>query len=1157
MADAPGSGTQIGSWTLREELGHGGMGTVWRGTNAAGEEAAIKLLHPHLTRSHAQLRRFEREAELGRKLTHPNLVPTIDSGERHGIPWIAMELVSGPTLFDLAVREGPLDETRVCRLLADVADALADLHDHGIIHRDVKPQNLVYDEKTDRARLMDLGIARAEEFSTLTATGQFIGSTRYAAPEQFHPGSDPIDGRADLYGLGVVLYELLTGQMAFPGLGVPALYVTKMRDGVPNPSIVRPDLSAPADALVRVLTSNDPNHRPEDARAAAHALRTGQVVELAKDSSIITLTGWDELPPSSAPEPPDAAIGRNALTGRLADQIREGQLLTLSGTAGSGKTRLAIELARMTRPRWLGGTIWVEAERATTAQALATEVAAALGLSPVGNDPITHVMHALRNREASLIVLDNLEQVVDVHTALTPWMGAGEQGVAWLVTSRTTTGCADEIVAEVDPLTLPAVGATGVAAIRESPAVELFLRRAREADRGFALTPEVAADVGMLVRKLDGLPLAIELAAARVAVISPRRMIERLDRRFRLLRDRGVKGRHSALRAALDASWELLEPWEQAALAWSGVFAGSFDADDCEAVWPIWDLFPDGEDPLDILQSLLSHHLLKREAGDGEVRFSLLQSIREYARNRLDDDGSVESPEGPATGAAMRETLRDRLADHLGKSARVELKRWHQHDDPLALDRLSARMADLLAAAQSDHTHALFCAEAALTVIPRRGPLSAVNALEARLAAVEGTHAAATLLALAQCQLLSSRLDAAFATLSLVVEGGGEPALAALAARGLVQLNRGNPEPAVADLEQVLSLTEGATDQATLRHRTRALNHLGKVCIHTGKPDRAQQCFDQAIDHLSRVSPMLASAVHNNRGMLALRTGRIDDADRAFREALRIDRELGTRLGEGKVLTNLGIVAYHQGKPERAEELWLEALACHREVGNAESEASALGNLGQLALERGRKDSARTFVRQSIALKKTLGQPGAEAYGYINLAKIEVSERNFGAAIAACNRALTLTENAGHPRMRAEAMLVLSEAQVGTGGRDMALQTLDTACETALHASFPAVASAAASRRTEMFLDAGRLDDAQEALTVAEDHAGKGPERAMLLVAKGRYALATGDLNQAARALSEAEDVTVTMNMGPETAQRQGVQRLKNAIASSTVGTDE
>lgn len=1151
MAEAPASGTRVGPWLLIEELGHGGMGSVWRATREDDAVAAVKLLHPHLARSDAQLRRFRREAELGTRLTHPNLVPTLDSGEVDGLPWMAMELIAGPTLFELAVDEAPLDEMRVRNLLAEVADALAELHDHGIVHRDVKPQNLVYDRAADRARLMDLGIARAAEYSTLTATGQFIGSTRYAAPEQFHPGATPVDGRADLYALGVVLYELLTGQMAFPGLGVPALYVAKVRNGVPDPSVLRPDLSPIADALVRALTATDPDRRPEDARAAAHALRTGHIDEFEEDSSVITLVGWDELPPSNAPEPTEAAIGRSGQAHGIAEQLREGALLTLTGTAGSGKTRLALELARMTRPRWLGGVVWVEAERSTTVDELSVVLGAALGLPALGN-PVEQIGHALRAREASLVILDNIEQIEGFAPTLGAWIEAGDQRVAWLTTSRVPTGVAAEVLVEVDPLDLPPVGATDVSAVRESPAVELFLRRARDADRRFALTPENAADVAQLVRRLDGLPLALELAASRVAVVSPRRMLERLDRRFRLLRDRGATGKHAALQAALDASWELLEPWEQAAFAWSGVFAGAFDADDAEAVWPIWEQFPDGDDPLDILQSLLAHHLLKREATAGEVRFSQLQSIREYARERLADPSSVEGDEGPATGPEVQRELARRLAAHLAERSADELVAWKRDSDPLALDRMAARVDDLLLAAEADHEGAGLCAEAALTVIARRGPIAAVARVAEALSSRQPHDGA--LQALGQAQLLASRLDEADATFSKLVDRPGYVGVTALSARGLVRLQRGQPDAGEADLQEALMRTESTRSPDLLRARARALNHYGKLCIGTGRPGLAGQVLDEAIGLLEHASPLLASAVHNNRGMLCLRTGKIPEAERSFSEALRIDRDMGTRLGEGKVLTNLGIVAYHQGRPERAEALWTEALACHREVGNAESEAVALGNLGQLAMERGRIDDARRHVAASLALKETLGQPVAVAYGTVTLAKIELADRNYAQCIGLCESVLALLQERHDKRVAAEALLVISEARVGQGERDAALTDLDSACHTALEGGFTAVAAAAAARRTELLAGAGRLEEARESLTLAETHTGEGPERALLLIARGSVALASGDTEGAGRALRLAEDVTTTLGMGPEAAGPQGVERLKLAIAASEAG---
>jgi serine/threonine-protein kinase len=250
----------LGPWRLEREIGRGGMGTVYEAVDTrSSTRVAVKILHPYLPRE-----RFEREARLGREVSHPNVVRTLEFATVGEHALIAMEFAEGRTL------RGPLDEARLRDVARQVAEGLAAIHAKGIVHRDLKPENLLVTEG-GAVRIMDLGIAKPGDASVaLTLTGQFLGSLPYASPEQCAGGeTGPM---ADLYALGVVLYELAAGANPFRA-STPGRSLMAQLEIVPPPLAgVSPFLSA----VVATLLEKDPARRFPSARALATALAKGE-----------------------------------------------------------------------------------------------------------------------------------------------------------------------------------------------------------------------------------------------------------------------------------------------------------------------------------------------------------------------------------------------------------------------------------------------------------------------------------------------------------------------------------------------------------------------------------------------------------------------------------------------------------------------------------------------------------------------------------------------------------------------------------------------------------------------------------------------------------------------------------------------------------------
>ncbi|MCI0632831.1 MAG: protein kinase [Actinobacteria bacterium] len=267
-------GTEIAGYRIESEIGRGGMGVVYLATQAFPERrVALKLLSPELAADPAFRERFVRESNAAASTEHPNIVPVYGAGESDGQLYLAMRYVEGTDLRTLLARDAPLSPERAARICAEVAEALEAAHERGLVHRDVKPGNVLLDGR-ERAYLSDFGLIRRTRIDTeITRTGQFMGTVDYVAPEQIKGGE--LDGRADVYSLGCVLYECLTGAAPFRRDSEVATMYAQLEEPVPAPSSKRPGVPRTLDQVVARATAKRPDDRFATAGEMAEALRGG------------------------------------------------------------------------------------------------------------------------------------------------------------------------------------------------------------------------------------------------------------------------------------------------------------------------------------------------------------------------------------------------------------------------------------------------------------------------------------------------------------------------------------------------------------------------------------------------------------------------------------------------------------------------------------------------------------------------------------------------------------------------------------------------------------------------------------------------------------------------------------------------------------------
>ncbi|HEX4235286.1 MAG TPA: tetratricopeptide repeat protein, partial [Caldimonas sp.] len=547
-----------------------------------------------------------------------------------------------------------------------------------------------------------------------------------------------------------------------------------------------------------------------------------------------------------------------------------------------------------------------------------------LDVPPSEDDPVLQLGHAIAGRGRCLVILDNFEQVSGhARETLGHWLDRAIEA-RFLVTSREVLGLAGEEAMALPPLP-------------RDDAAALFMRRAEASRPTRPLDADDAAVIVQLVALLDGLPLAIELAAARVAVMPPRMLLARMGERFKLLSSaRGRQDRQATLRATFDWSWDLLSMSDKAALAQLSVFEGGFTLEAAEAVL---DLAAHGDAawPADAVHSLVDKSFV-RPVSDN--RFDLLVSVKEYAAEHLRGEGRFVAS-GPAALRAAQERHCAWFAA-LGSERSVE-------ETCADLDNLVA--ACRAAASRGDAVRAIGALEGTWAALTLRGPFELGAELAEAVAAMPGL----------------SDHDAAHAQSVLA------DALAAC----------GKTDPALSRYVQALARAAVAGDRLCEAKLTLG---LGWLHLHRGQIDEARQRYLMSMEMArALVDRTLECKAISGLGNVELVRGQTHEALSNYQRALALARELGDRPMQGRLLANLGNLYAEVGNVDEAQARDEEALAIARETGHRVLEGNILCNLGQLHLVQGRLDQALAVSTSALGLARQLGSVLVESIVLCNL----------------------------------------------------------------------------------------------------------------------------------------------------------------------------
>jgi predicted ATPase/DNA-binding SARP family transcriptional activator len=647
------------------------------------------------------------------------------------------------------------------------------------------------------------------------------------------------------------------------------------------------------------------------------------------------------LPPATPqpvvdlPAPVSGFVGRERELALVLGLLRDPdcRLLTLTGPGGVGKTQLALHAAQRLcagepAAPFADGIVFVPLAPIATVEMVLPAIVQALKIGEQAEQSPLQTLSAFLRERRCLLILDNLEQVIGVAPKLAALLASAPQ-LTLLITSREALQVRDEQVVPVAPLAVPQeADPSDAQAVGEPEAVQLFVRRAQQIRPDFALTAANRAAVGAICRRLDGLPLAIELAAARMRMFSPQALSERLEHCLPLLSSHGRDGteRHRTLRNAIAWSYDLLDPAEQRLFRQLAVFVGGVTLEAIAAI--CLETEPaDAYAALDLVEALLARSLLIQDEQAGEPRFSMLATIREYAEELLQHD--AEQPALEARHAAYYAAWIEQASAEL---FRAEQRLWrlrmlHEYPNVRAVLQRARRNED---------------AELLLRVA---GKLGRFWGLQGNLR--EGRAWLETALA------------------------AGEAADAALRARA--QLSLGNVcwmQSDLAAAEQAFGASLALYQELGEPYGTaQALNGLGITLLEGAHYVQARPYFAaslalfRGLGDQERIATLL-----NNYAITVEGVGDWAQARQAFAESMALQQALGNDVGYALALNNLARIDFEEGRQAAAYEAFGQSAAMNRKLGNAVILSSALLYLGRIAAEQGDYAGAQAHLHEALQL---------------------------------------------------------------------------------------------------------------------------------------------------------------------------------------------
>ncbi len=969
----PKIGDNLAQYKIISAIGSGGMGEVFLAEDKSlGRKAALKFLSAQFASEREHLDRFFREARAASALNHPNICTIYEINETGETPFIAMEYIEGETVADMIHRRRR-NVRQTLDIAIQIAGALADAHENAIVHRDIKPANLIVNLR-GQVKILDFGLAKKTAMDgaeaanqQVTHAGVILGTASYMSPEQAR-GLE-VDNRSDIWSFGVCLYEMLTGKQPFTGDTVTDTFAAILTREPDKPSKHFAEIPADLEGIVLKTLQKAQISRYQSAHELMADLRklnkrlevddersgpavassdeqTEEFSSASTDYDIPRVTDDDlskaNLRPNNLTATYSRIIGRENEIASISELLFQDDisLVTMTGIGGTGKTTLARAVAERMLVDFDDGVFFIEMAAVTQPDVVASTIAQPLGIKEEGGKPaLAMLKNHLRDKQM-LIVIDNFEQVVGAAYQIAELLAAADR-LKILVTSREILHLKAETEFPVPPLDIPvAAAALPFEELKDNEAVSLFAERARLAKPLFSLTPQNIVDVVAICARLDGLPLAIELAAARMRILSPAAILSKLENRLNLLTGgaRDLPERQQTMRGAVSWSYDLLSEFEKEVFRKLSVFSGGFRIEAAEFVCGA----SDGLEVLDAVSSLIDKSLLiQKELSGGESRFRLLEVVRDFASELSESNGETE--------AVRRKHAEFYLA--LGETAEPFLQTAHSD---LWLSRLEEEHDNLRAA--------------------MRWCLANDPSMAIRLA-----------VAARNFWLVHGHLTEGFSWLKAASETGFKPdpeqGFKLLNGLGLAARFSGDYETARLAYEDGLAAGQEAGDKQGIALSNRG---LGLIAMQQEDFASAKRHFDEGLSISRELDDKFGIAISLSfLGDLARTEGRNAEARPQFEEAVELFRALEKGPALADALNNLGAAVFGIGDSETAKVHFSEALKIAEGLANRITISFSLDGFAAIAVGNGDFERAARLSGAAESLRDLIGY------------KIEPAERRF------------------------------------------------------------------------------------------------------------------------------------------------------------------
>lgn len=880
-------------------------------------------------------------------------------------------------------------------------------------------------------------------------------------------------------------------------------------------------------------------------------------------------------------------VGGRLKSQAITNQIKEGQrLLTLVGTAGVGKTRLVLEVAHQLHSHF-ERIIFCDLTEATDPLGIARVIGRTIQTQLRPKDPLEHLTELLA-AQPTLLILDKVEQIaLDTGQVCDGWLEAIEH-LHIICTSRMKVNASQEHIVLIRPLSL-------------LESIELFHRRGAAADARFSLRPDNVELITTVVEKLDRLPLAIELAAARLNILSLDQIVARMNERFSLLRSHKRDGH--ALQTALDWSWDLLEPWSKAVLSQTSIFRGGFDL---AAVNEVVSVEPWAERPamFDLLVELLENCLIRKDkTDDGTVRYSMLESIRAYASDKLLTPDTIEYN---MSGPAAKTSAEQRHAKYFGRMGNTQfLKKLDQPGSSDGWESVFLELDNLVVAIEyGDASSAPQCCLAAMKILGMRGPISlAVDIAEQTLAmpALSRQIRMHIEIERSRCLRISGRMKEArkvvrdsisdmtmddlaanantsnsMSTTDTPLRNTGNPTDPPSAPRrsntntahqvqtktvaiapNPGQPNRNEESQAPDTLKSHTASEFKTTPPAATSNNSQSQDNLeAQRLMELGSIEREQSNYLAAIEFQEKALQLFKKAgnqtgeahAHSRIGHALQAQGKFSEALAKYAVAMECYQNLHDRSHLGALLGNIGNIYRHQGKHEESVQQFLLAKEIHIESNNARGLGIVCCNIGQSYQIQGKNTEAIEVLEEAVQINADIGEKRFEGISLSCLGEIMAAEGRFEEALDYFNAALILHREIGN--IRSEGVVLGHKGGVlfRLNKMEAAERVLSQGISRCLE-SVPVAAGLFQGSLSRVFARQGRLPEANKLLIDGHTKLEDWPhQRGFFYCFKAEFHLINDDHKEADGALTEAENIVLTLELPAESELSQSVSTLRSSL---------